>query len=83
MRKVVRQFPDGPKTLNRERRDVVGSGLSSEAYERELPSLEGRGWGWVGLRRVLLFLESNPPPAPPFQGGEENGAAPTHIKTAV
>ncbi len=35
-----------------------------------LPSLEGRGWGWVGLGRTQHSLESNPPPPPPFQGGE-------------
>ena len=35
------------------------------------PSLEGRGWGWVGFRVVEpLGLElAYPPPAPPFQGG--------------
>ena len=36
-----------------------------------LPSLEGRGWGWVGVRtfvRAWLKL-ADPPPTPPFQGG--------------
>ena len=35
------------------------------------PSLEGRGWGWVGFRMVepLWLKLAYPPPAPPFQGG--------------
>ena len=37
------------------------------------PSLEGRGWGWVGQLepRRIDCAETNPPPAPPFQGGEK------------
>ena len=35
------------------------------------PSLEGRGWGWVGFRMIepLWLKLAYPPPAPPFQGG--------------
>ncbi|TCP91584.1 hypothetical protein C8J42_103269 [Sphingomonas sp. PP-CE-1A-559] len=35
------------------------------------PSLEGRGWGWVGqlVTRRLHDTETDPPPTPPFQGG--------------
>ncbi len=49
------------------------------------PSLKGRGWGWVGFRkseRAYLRFDwlphtgtralklADPPPTPPFQGGE-------------
>ena len=35
------------------------------------PSLEGRGWGWVGFRisEPSWLKPVDPPPAPPFQGG--------------
>src|SRR3546814_10283801 len=33
------------------------------------PSLEGRGWGWVAARET--FARIDPPPTPPFQGGEK------------
>jgi hypothetical protein len=40
------------------------------------PSLEGRGLGWVGERSETFPASefrppsADPPPAPPFQGGE-------------
>ena len=38
------------------------------------PSLKGRGWGWVAIRIMEPVRQkpANPPPAPPFQGGEKN-----------
>ena len=42
-----------------------------------LPSLEGRGWGWVDERSEALRAQdfrppsADPPPTPPLQGGEK------------
>ena len=47
-----------------------------EPYEEEKPnlppSLEGRGWGWVGFRISARewLKRADPPPTPPLQGGE-------------
>jgi cytochrome c oxidase cbb3-type subunit III len=46
----------------------------SSAFRTELPSLKGRGWGWVRRRRPKPGVRkarcrSHPPLAPPFQGG--------------
>ena len=35
------------------------------------PSLKGRGWGWVHFRIMARPPRANPPPTPPFQGGEK------------
>ncbi len=36
-----------------------------------LPSLEGRGRGWVGpFRNTSVLARGYPPLTPPFQGGE-------------
>ncbi len=50
--------------------------VKGKPYEEKkpnlLPSLKGGGWGWVGFRipeRERLKL-ADPPPTPPFQGGE-------------
>ena len=45
------------------------------------PSLEGRGWEWVGRLWPLAFdnAEADPPPAPPFQGGGKSWAG--HVFT--
>src|SRR4051812_44604043 len=47
-----------------------------------IPSLQGRGWGWVRLKRLdaaedasswaLSPFVSNPPLAPPLQGGKKS-----------
>ena len=51
----------------------MGPGLRrGDGVGKLLPSLEGRGWGWVGFRisLTLWHKQAYPPPAPPFQGGE-------------
>jgi len=48
---------------------------SAHRISNVLPLLEGRGRGWVGFRifdRLRLKL-ADPPPTPPFQGGETAG----------
>ena len=49
--------------LARERDDVSFTPL--------LPSLQGRGRGWVGFGGTLRPPRADPPPTPPFQGGEQ------------
>ena len=59
---------------------LVRGGGRAVAMGRQLPSLEGRGWGWVRRRReafeaARLRCARHPPPAPPFPGGEEGSGA--------
>ena len=49
------------------------------AFPILLPSLKGRGWGWVGQLEPQPFHdpEADPSPTPPFQGGEKRRARET------
>ncbi|MDQ0839635.1 hypothetical protein QFZ54_003419 [Sphingomonas faeni] len=51
-------------------RGAEGVTLDVTGYD-VFPLLEGRGWGWVGYRKLQRPWHklADPPPAPPFQGG--------------
>ena len=50
-----------------------------------LPSLKGRGWGWVGFRMAepLGLKPAYPPPTPPFQGGKQVAASGSRYRRAL
>ena len=64
-------FPVPSRSVSRAR---AGFPFGSRPFVRLLlPSLEGSGWGWVGFRITARLRPklANPPPAPPFLGGEK------------
>ncbi len=66
---MARVVPGPAGRAKGERGNIVVPALS---FERVLlPSLEGRGRGWVGTWGTAVASSlANPPPTPPFQGGE-------------